>query len=645
MRFRLLFLALAAALIVPRSATVSARAGQYQHFAVSIYTRYQEVQQMIDHPDQLAANWDRITRQLKVDKIYLELTRNHDVVTPESGLDTVKKFFTDHGVQVAAGLGLTVQESAGFQSYDYVVPADRAFVQHVSEMAARHFDEIILDDFFFYNTKTDADIAAKGTRSWTAFRLATMDDVSENLIIKPAKAVNPRVKVVIKFPNWYDHFSALGYDLDKEPKLFDGIYTGTETRQPVGDQHLQQYESFQIMRYFEHLKPNGNGGGWVDTGGATTIDRYAEQFWNTVWAKRPEMTLFDYRQVLSRFPRNGGDRPWASEPTSLTLDAVVKKAGGDEANATWAAVAGAALEQADTYLGRLGTPVGVKSYKPYQSIGEDFLQNYLGMIGVPMDVYPSFPSDASLVFLTEQAKYDPAIVTKIKQQLVAGKSVCVTYNLFKALQGKGIEDIVELELPGRSVPVHEYGGRGFGPAPAVPAEPLPSVSIPEIRPFTNDSWSVISATSGGTTYPILVRDAYSKGTLYVFAVPDNPADLYNLPANVLTSIRTTLSPADAAVRIVAAPPRVALFPYDNGTFIVENYTSDAADVTVSVAGTVATLHELVGNQDVTPAPAAPARGRGFGFGGAGRGGPAAPPRTTFALHVLPHSYLVLSSAP
>jgi hypothetical protein len=35
-------------------------------------------------------------------------------------------------------------------------------VKHVAEVTARHFDEIILDDFFFNNTKRDSDIAAKG---------------------------------------------------------------------------------------------------------------------------------------------------------------------------------------------------------------------------------------------------------------------------------------------------------------------------------------------------------------------------------------------------------------------------------------------------------------------------------------------------
>ena len=43
-----------------------------------------------------------------------------------------------------------------------------------------------------------------------------------------------------------------------------------------------------------------------------------------------------------------------------------------------ARVAGYSLEQADKFLGKLGNPIGIASYKPYQSTGEDFLHNYLG---------------------------------------------------------------------------------------------------------------------------------------------------------------------------------------------------------------------------------------------------------------------------
>jgi len=45
------------------------------------------------------------------------------------------------------------------------------------ERVARHFDEIILDDYFFVTTKNDSDIAAKGNRSWTQFRLDLMNEV------------------------------------------------------------------------------------------------------------------------------------------------------------------------------------------------------------------------------------------------------------------------------------------------------------------------------------------------------------------------------------------------------------------------------------------------------------------------------------
>ena len=111
------------------------------------------------------------------------------------------------------------------------------------EYTARNFDEIIIDDFFFTSSKTDADIQAKGDKSWTRFRLYLMAEVSRNLLVGPARKVNPRVKMVIKYPNWYEHYQYSGYNLEDEPKIFDGVYTGTETRDPTkGNQHLQQYQ-------------------------------------------------------------------------------------------------------------------------------------------------------------------------------------------------------------------------------------------------------------------------------------------------------------------------------------------------------------------------------------------------------------------
>jgi len=128
-----------------------------------------------------------------------------------------------------------------------------------------------------------------------------------------------KVKMVVKFPNWYEHFQGSGFDLKHEPNIFDGIYTGTETRDPViTDQHLQQYESYEIINYFENIAPQRNGGGWVDTYSIRYLDRYAEQLWDTIFAKAHEITLFEW-SALTR-PFETGDRSaWENLPTSFNF--------------------------------------------------------------------------------------------------------------------------------------------------------------------------------------------------------------------------------------------------------------------------------------------------------------------------------------
>ena len=355
------------------------------------------------NPQKLQTDWDCIHRQLKVDKVYIEVQRDRRLLTDEQA-ERVKKFFLDHGVQVAGGMALSDGSIGGqFQSFCYTDPNDRAFIKSAAEFAAKHFDEVIQDDFFFVTTKTDSDIAAKGDKSWTQFRMELMDDAAENLIVKPAKAVNPKVKMVVKFPNWYEHFQGSGFDLEHEPKIFDGIYTGTETRDPViTDQHLQQYESYEIIRYFENIAPGRNGGGWVDTYSLRYLDRYAEQIWDTLFAKAREFTVFEWSAMTRPFET--GDRAaWEKLPTSFNFSEMTNGVSAP----TWARVAGYSLEQADKFLGQLGNPIGIASYKPFQSSGEDFLHNYFGMIGIPIDLRPEFPTNANLVLLTECAKADP----------------------------------------------------------------------------------------------------------------------------------------------------------------------------------------------------------------------------------------------
>jgi hypothetical protein len=127
---------------------------------------------------------------------------------------------------------------------------------------------------------------------------------------------------------------------------------------------------------------------------------------------------------------------------------------------TIARAAGYVFEQADAFLGKLGKPLGLESYKPYHSAGEDYLHTYFGMIGIPLGIRPEFPAEAGTVFLTESAKSDPGIVDKIKKQLVDGKRVVITSGLIEALLGRGIEDIVELRYTGRKIATKQFR-RGF----------------------------------------------------------------------------------------------------------------------------------------------------------------------------------------
>ena len=529
----------------------NAGAGNYHNFRVAVYARAYEVQQMKD-PAWLEARWASITNGLRVDKIYLE-THRDGVIPDQETLNKAKEFFKSKGVETAGGIATVVNERNHFETFVYTNPEHRKKLQEIVEYTARNFDEIIVDDFFFTSSKTDSDIQAKGDKTWTRFRLDLMAVVSRDLLVGTAKKVNPSVKVVIKYPNWYEHFQYTGYNLEDEPRIFDGVYTGAETRDPVrGNQHLQQYLGYDLFRYLENIKPGGNGGGWVDTGGWRDKERYGEQLWVALFAKAPEITLFDFRQLLAPV-RDAGQ---SLEPNTIP------------------GYAGSVFEQVDSFLGKLGRPIGVKSYKPYHSSGEDFLHDFIGMLGIPLEMVPAFPTDAPTVLLTESAKFDPAIVSKMKKQLLGGKKVVITSGLLKALQGKGIEDISEIECTDQKATIREFPGRGS-------ARSESDIVIPEIRYPTNDAWEIVTSATKGLGYPILLQASYGKGQLYVLTIPDNPGDLYNLPRQVLTQIRTVVS-GDLPV-LLDGPSQTGLFLYDNHKFIVENFAAPGGSTVTAKA--------------------------------------------------------------
>jgi hypothetical protein len=606
-----------------------------KNFKVSTYVRAQDVARMADEQF-LKETWATVSSQVDLDKIYLETHRDAFTVD-EKTMMKVKKFFSSKGLEVGGGITYTRSEPTDFETYSYARPVERQAVKEVAEYTARLFDDFILDDFFFIDLKNDDEIAAmqRSGKGWTRYRLQLMADAGRELVVEPAKKVNPKVKVIIKYPNWYDHFQGLGFNLEEEPLYFDGIWTGTETRDPASAQHLQNYLSYNIVRYFDNIAPGRNGGGWVDAGGINmSMDRYAEQLHLTMLAKTPEIILWNYMQLCDvKIAPEMMRRPWQDEGgNSFRYDEMVapyQKNGKTVTPTTMARFASVALQQTDALVGKLGHPVGLVSYKPYHSGGEDFLQNYLGMIGLPMDMHPNLPANRQQILLTEQAASDEQIVEKIKAQLCRGGDVIITTGLLKAIREK-LADVCELYCGDLKAIVSDFGYLGKSEREFI---------IPQVKYFTNDAWEVVSAgrplTGGVSGYPILLRHTYSKGMLFVLTIPDDFGNLYDYPAGALNVIRRAMSRDIGAY--IEGPAKVALFAYDNNTLVVENFNDQAVTLRVVICSKVDKLRNLL--TDETLLPADMPTGRGATYRNRFYGYPAV--STVFDLKLSAHSYIGL----
>lgn len=562
----------------------SAQAGNYKNFKSVAYVMVGTINQM-----GTVENWEKSWKaqyenNLTLDKVYLETFRDMQFVNDDA-MKAAIKFFKSKNIEISGGI--TYNYGAVRQRWDsfcYSNPENLKLIQQVAQTTAGYFDEFVLDDYYFTNCKCNDCVEAKGDRSWSEFRRDLLDEVARDYIVGPAHKVNPKCKVIVKYPNWYDHFQGLGFDLERGPYTFDGVYTGTETRDPSSEQHLQAYESFGIIRYFEQLRPGHNFGGWVDTGGASYADLFAEQLWLTLFAKSPEITLFNYASMGG--PMREGARSWEQYGPSLNmteLKAESKARGVD--NPTWGRVAQYAYEKIDPVLSELGTPTGIKAYKPFHIVGEDFLHNYLGMAGVPVEIvskFPAYSENCKLVLLTECAAGDPDIVTKAKNFMLKGGVVVCTSGFYRATQDKGMRNLVELYVTDRKADIDTvlvaaggYGTRQF--KTDVP------IKIPVMTYMTNDSWEDISTLQYENGWPLLQYSTFGLGALFVWVIPDNFSHLYALPAAALNRYRSVVS-YDTKVYI-QGPSQVALLTYDNDTFVVHNFHDTPVEINAVVHGT------------------------------------------------------------
>lgn len=536
---------------------------RYQHFNASVYCPVGNLISITDFKsfDQQFSN---ISNHVKVGKVYLETYRGGVSITKEQ-MQRVISYFTSKGIDVAGGITTDDVDNGdgGFSPFCYSSQRTRDKLIEVVTLTAELFDELILDDFYFTNCRCEQCLEKKGNRSFTEFRLALMKEISEDVIVNTAKKVNPNVRTIIKFPNWYEHYQDAGYNLADEPSIFDYIYTGTETRNPTYTaQHLPKYLSYFIMRYLENVAPNRNLGGWFDPYECNyNLTSYQEQGYLTLYAKSKETMLFSLGSLML-----------------------------DKAYSSFAPAIGQVFSDVDAYLNELGAPVGAACYLPYHSHGEDYIHNYIGMCGIPLEPSPEYDTSAKVMFLSECAAMDDTIFTKLKQSLHNGADIIVTSGFVEKL-GTAFHEFMHVSYSSRKALVNQYayskdGGITYGSC----KESSKRILIPQLEFYTNDVWQLISGFGEDNSFPILLKTKYDNGRIFVFTIPDDFGDLYHYPSSILTTLRSFFM-KDSIVSIDSIS-KICLFTYDNNSFILRNFNPFIENITIQVKKEHATLFDL-----------------------------------------------------
>ena len=521
--------------------------GNYRNFTLTTYFVAHAAARVTR--EELEGQIAFLERYMKLDKVYLEPWRGE--MASHEQIEMIREVFHRHGVQVAGGLTTVIPTPEGdepkkrlFDTFCYNDPKMTAKLKEVCTFIGEHFDEFIIDDFFFTNCtcadcarERDAYNRAHGIAAgWRDYRLDLLRRVSEECIIGPAKKANPNCKITIKYPNWAESYQETGYNPGEQRKIFDKIYTGTETRDPVTtDQHLPRYLSYSLMTYFENMWPGHNGGGWFDTFDMQITEHYLEQVYLTAFSRPRELMMFCFQSLL-------GNRFTAS--------------------------LGFELERLDEALDQLGRPAGFYCYLPDNCQGEDNVQDYLGMNGLPVVCTPYFPDGARQILLTASSACDPRILEKMDAWLQrTGGTALVTSGFWSAVRDRGYENFTSIRPSARRVTARSYRVEEVENICTFPAGAR-EISLPVMEFRNNSTWALVKAVHGEESYGILLRDDCGKGKILTLAVPDAYPDFYQLPAAVWNRIRQEL-PVEG-IRL-EGPGRISIFPTEEDSFILYPY--------------------------------------------------------------------------
>jgi hypothetical protein len=380
-----------------------------------------------------------------VTKVYIEEYRDGYQADRETLLHA-KNRFRDAGLLVSGCVTTTrvgkfggPGMGSGISCYTDLPTQER--VKSIFEYAAGLFDEIMIDDFWFTEcTCSNCDTARRSQtvtigsktypvsgNTWSDCRRELMLRVSEDDLLSAAKRINPKARLIIKYPEWDDRFQDRGYDVARETTAFDRIWVGTETRDPTNSRwgKLPQYQAYFLMRWLGGIGGKKCGGGWYDSFGTSPLT-YIEQARQTVLAGARESMLFSFGSLQ----HDGG--PADVDALRTNIPELLSVAGE--------------IRRRD--------PIGIAAYKPANSDprNESRVFDYVGMIGVPLVPCDKFPSKAPAIFVSAHALADPGLAGELSRYIQTGRPVLMTDGLANGLGTRvntNVPNVVVLNVTGK----------------------------------------------------------------------------------------------------------------------------------------------------------------------------------------------------
>jgi hypothetical protein len=373
-----------------------------------------------------------------ITRVFIESFRN-GYTAERVVLTKTRDRFQEAGIE-PSGCVTTTQmgkfSSAGSIVSCYTSDTTHKELERIFEYTASLFDVIMIDDFLFTTCECVECQAARGEKSWSEYRCDLLNEISRKYILEPARRVNPDVKVINKFPQWYDAFHLRGYEVLGETESYDIIWVGTESRDNdfvnfTPGLNTPQYESYFIMRWLGEIGGEKTGGGWFDALG-TTPKTYLEQARQTVLADASEMMLFSYGG-LTRETNTYGQRQGTGiadvEALKRELPGLFKLARLVDGKAIKGVVA---VKPANSHPHLPDSVEYVSRDK-----ADAYIYDFVGMLGIPLVPAEKIDTDAEAAFFPIQILKDPEYRDKINRMLEENKPVMITDGLASYMEITG----------------------------------------------------------------------------------------------------------------------------------------------------------------------------------------------------------------